>query len=64
WRAHVLAISTGSGVDARDSTRDEFALRAAQCGRLNFACPTKTSIRIEGAPAPAVLRSVLDRILR
>lgn len=24
----------------------------------------KTSIRIEGAPDPAVLRSVLDRILR
>ncbi|KWN81930.1 hypothetical protein WM25_04400 [Burkholderia ubonensis] len=38
--AQALAISMGGGVDARDSTRDEVALRAARSGRLNFACPT------------------------
>ncbi|WP_256990787.1 transposase, partial [Burkholderia sp. HI2714] len=47
WRTHALAISMGGGVDARDSTRDEVALRAARNDRLNFACPTKYPKAVE-----------------
>ncbi|WP_232482342.1 hypothetical protein, partial [Burkholderia ubonensis] len=45
--------------DARDSTRDEVALRAARSGRLNFACPTKY-----GYGKRALVEAQISRIKR